>query len=177
TGGDGNCFRATQQRTSHAPGPMKELPGIFLACCRHLVGRTNPICPLPTGCRQHVGWKTLFVIFLVLALNDYSRAQDSVTTLAGLALVRGATNGTGTNAVFSDPAAIVVDANGNFFVADSQNHAIRKVTTNGVVTTFAGKLGVAGSANGTGTSAQFDSPSGLAFDADGNLFVSDTGNS
>ena len=100
-----------------------------------------------------------------------------MTTLAGLALVSGATNGTGTNAVFSDPAAIAVDGNGNFFVADSQNHAIRKLTTNGVVTTFAGKLGISGSANGTGIGAQFDSPSGLVFDAAGNLYVSDTGNS
>ena len=63
-------------------------------------------------------------------------------------------------------------------MADSRNHAIRKITTNGVVTTFAGKLGVFRQrANGTSFGAQFDSPSGLAFDADGNLFVSDTGNS
>lgn len=120
--------------------------------------------------------KKLSVILLLFAFAISLRAHDSVTTLAGLALVSGATNGTGTNAVFSDPAAIVTDVNGNFFVADSRNHAIRKITTNGVVTTFAGKLGIAGSANGTGTGAQFDSPSGLAFDADGNLFVSDTGN-
>jgi sugar lactone lactonase YvrE len=104
-------------------------------------------------------------------------AQDSVTTLAGQALVSGAANGAGTNALFSDPAAIIADANGNFFLADSQNHAIRKVTTNGIVTTFAGQLGISGMADGTGTSAQFNMPSGLAFDGSGNLFVADTGNS
>ncbi|MEJ0088157.1 MAG: hypothetical protein WDM80_00140 [Limisphaerales bacterium] len=71
---------------------------------------------------------------------------------------------------------MAADAKGNLFVADSQNHAIRKITTNGVVTTFAGQLGVAGSANGTGTAARFDSPCGLAFDKAGNLYVSDTGN-
>ena len=100
-----------------------------------------------------------------------------MTTLAGQALVSGAANGTGTNALFNDPAAIVADTNGNFFVADSQNHAIRKITTNGVVTTFAGQLGVSGSANGTGTDAQFNTPSGLAIDQAGKLYVSDTGNS
>jgi sugar lactone lactonase YvrE len=121
--------------------------------------------------------KNFPAILILFALASALRAQDAVTTLAGQPLFSGATNGTGTNAVFSDPAAIVVDANGNFFVADSQNHAIRKITTNGVVTTFAGQLGVAGSANGTGTGAQFNSPSGLAFDKNGNLFVSDTGNS
>ena len=113
---------------------------------------------------------SLFFCVLILSLH----AQDAVTTLAGQALVSGAVNGTGTNAAFSDPAALVADAGGNLFVADSQNHAIRKITTNGVVTTFAGQLGVAGSANGAG--AQFNSPSGLAFDQAGNLYVSDTGN-
>jgi sugar lactone lactonase YvrE len=121
--------------------------------------------------------KKLSVILLLFSLAIALHAQDSVATLAGQALVGGAVNGTGTNATFSDPAAIVTDANGNFFVADSRNHAIRKVTTNGVVTTFAGQIGVAGTANGTGIVAQFNSPSGLAFDKSGNLFVSDTGNS
>ncbi|HEY5040753.1 MAG TPA: NHL repeat-containing protein [Verrucomicrobiae bacterium] len=116
-------------------------------------------------------------ILLLLSLVATLRAQDSVTTLAGKALVSGTTNGTGTNATFSDPAAIVVDASGNYFVADSQNHAIRKITAAGVVTTFAGQIGIAGSVNGTGTAAKFNTPSGLAFDKNGNLFVSDTGNS
>jgi sugar lactone lactonase YvrE len=121
--------------------------------------------------------KKLSVILLLFSLAAVLHAQDAVTTLAGQALVSGAANGSGKNALFSDPAAIVADANGNFFVADSQNHAIRKVTTNGVVTTFAGQIGVAGTANGTGIGVQFNSPSGLAFDKGGNLFVSDTGNS
>jgi streptogramin lyase len=120
--------------------------------------------------------KKLSVILLLFAFAVSLRAQDAVTTLAGQALVSGATDGTGTNALFSDPAAIVTDTNGNIFVADSQNHAIRKITTNGAVTTFAGQLGVSGTANGTGTNAQFNTPSGLAFDGSGNIFVSDTGN-
>ena len=118
-----------------------------------------------------------FICSLLITLSVSLHAQDAVTTLAGQALVSGAANGTGTNALFSDPAALVVDASGNFFVADSRNHAIRKITTTGVVTTFAGQLGVAGTANGTGAAAQFNSPSGLAFDQSGNLYVSDTGNS
>ena len=120
--------------------------------------------------------KFLCSLFLFCVLCVSLRAQDWVTTLAGQALVSGSTNGTGTNALFSDPAAIAVDTNGNFFVADSQNDAIRKITTNGVVTTFAGQLGVTGSADGTGTNAQFNIPSGLAFDQNGNLLVSDSGN-
>lgn len=120
--------------------------------------------------------KKLSAILMLLTLAAALRAQDAVTTLAGQAQVSGAANGGGTNALFSDPAAIVADTNGNFYVADSRNHTIRKIMTNGMVTTFAGQLGVSGTANANGTSAQFNTPSGLAFDANGNLFVSDTGN-
>ena len=120
--------------------------------------------------------RKLPAILLWFAFAVSLHAQDAVTTLAGQPLVSGAANGAGTNALFSDPAAIVADASGNFFVADSQNHAIRKVTTNGMVTTFAGQLGVSGTANGSGTNAQFNTPSGLAYDSGGNLFVTDTGN-
>ena len=125
------------------------------------------------GKQTHTFLCSLF-LFGVLFLS--LQAQDSVTTLAGQTLVSGAVNGAGTNALFSDPAAIVVATNGDYFVADSRNHAIRKVTTNGVVTTFAGKLGISGSANATGTNATFNTPSGLAIDGSGNLLVSDTGN-
>ncbi len=120
--------------------------------------------------------RKLSTILILLALAGALRAQDAVTTLAGQPQVSGAANGSGTNALFGDPAAIVVDAGGNYFIADSRNHAIRKVTTNGVVTTFAGQLGVSGIASATGTNALFNTPSGLAFDGGGNLFVSDTGN-
>lgn len=97
-----------------------------------------------------------------------------VTTLAGI-LGSGSTNGTGTGASFDRPVALVVDGQGNVFVADSYNNLIRKITPAGVVTTFAGKLG-GGYSDGIGTEAQFWSPTGLAFDAAGNLFVADYGN-
>ena len=117
---------------------------------------------------------TFAVTLFVLASSV--RAQDGVATLAGQALVSGSTNGYSTNALFSDPAAIVTDPAGNLFVADSQNHAIRKISTNGRVTTLAGQLGVPGSGDETGAQARFDSPCGLTLDKNGNLFVSDTGN-
>jgi secreted PhoX family phosphatase len=120
--------------------------------------------------------RTVLLILLLCASALTVRAQDSVTTLAGLAQTSGAVNGPGTNALFSNPAGIVADATGNLYVADSQNNVIRKITTNGVVSTFAGLFGVAGTANGIGTNAQFNSPSGLAFEPNGDLVVGDTGN-
>ena len=115
-------------------------------------------------------------LFVSLALALPLRAQDGVATLAGQALVSGSTNGYSTNALFNDPAALVTDPAGNLFVADSQNHAIRKISANGLVTMLAGQLGVPGSGDETGAQARFDSPCGVTLDRNGNLFVSDTGN-
>lgn len=115
-------------------------------------------------------------ILLLMLAATLARAQDSVITLAGVPQITGPTNGTGTNALLGDPTSIVMDTGGNYYFTDTANHAIRKVTTNGMVTTFAGKLGVYGSVNATGTNAEFYLPNGLAFDKSGNLYVSDTGN-
>jgi DNA-binding beta-propeller fold protein YncE len=103
-------------------------------------------------------------------------AQDSVRTLAGLPETPGSTDGTNSTARFNDPAGLAIAADGTIFVADNQNHALRRIGTNGVVTTLAGLLGTPGSADGSGSSARFDSPTGLALGPDGALYVSDTGN-
>ncbi len=94
-----------------------------------------------------------------------------VTTFAGSGSV-GAANGTGTAASFKNPSNLTADATGNVYVADFGNNLIRKITSAGVVTTFAGS-GAAGSANGTGTAASFNGPSAVAVDAAGNVYVVD----
>ena len=100
-----------------------------------------------------------------------------VTTLAGSTTgASGNADGTGTAALFNSPIGLGIDAAGNLFVGDRNNHSIRKVTPAGVVTTFAGVSGSAGSADGTGGAARFTSPEGIKVDAYGNLFVADSGN-
>ncbi len=84
----------------------------------------------------------------------------------------GYADGTGTNAMFSAPRGIAVDASGNVYVADQNNRRIRKITSSGVVTTLAGS-GAIGSANGTGTEAQFAAPQDVTVDATGNVYVAD----
>jgi sugar lactone lactonase YvrE len=97
-----------------------------------------------------------------------------VTTLAGSGAA-GSANGTGTAASFNNPQGIAVDGTGNIYVGDVGNNLIRKITSAGVVTTFAGS-GAAGSANGTGTAASFNQPYGIAVDGAGNIYVADAGN-
>ncbi|MCR8561679.1 VCBS repeat-containing protein [Mucilaginibacter sp. BJC16-A38] len=98
-----------------------------------------------------------------------------VTTLAGSGTAAFA-NGTGTAASFNDPFDVAVDAFGNVYVADLNNHRIRKITPAGVVTTVAGN-NTTGSTDGAGTAASFNQPAGIAVDNAGNLYVADlTGN-
>lgn len=97
--------------------------------------------------------------------------SGEVTTLAGSG-VEGSSDGTGIAASFDSPHGITVDTSGNIYVTDGKNHKIRKITSSGDVTTFAGS-GNSGFANGTGTAASFNTPSGIVTDSYGNLYVTD----
>ena len=110
--------------------------------------------------------------------------QWTVATIAGSAGIAGSSDGTGSAARFNNPGGLALDDEGNLYVTDSSNNTIRKITptvsagqTNWVVTTLAGSPGIAGSADGTGSAAQFYSPSGIAVDKAGNVFVADFANS
>ena len=100
-----------------------------------------------------------------------------VSTLAGGGSANGKqagfADGTGTAALFYYPAGVATDSAGNVFVADNQNHLIRKITPAGVVTTVAGQPGVRGIADGAGAAALFTYPTNLAVDAADNLYVID----
>lgn len=96
-----------------------------------------------------------------------------VTTVAGAPAVAGASDGTGPAARFRYPDSVAVDKAGNTYVADTQNYAIRKISPDGNVTTFAGKPGEYGHLDGTGTEARFSYPEGIAVDQAGNVYVAD----
>jgi hypothetical protein len=99
--------------------------------------------------------------------------NGAVTTFAGSAGNTGTNDGTGTNALFNQPSNLALDSTGNLYVADTFNHTIRRITSGGVVSTFAGLGGVPGFQNGTGSGALFNQPNGIAFDSSNNLYVAD----
>ncbi len=107
--------------------------------------------------------------------NGTNLPNNIITTVAG--------NGTGnyagdggaaTNASLNRPSGVTLDASGNLYIADSQNYRIRKIGTNGIITTVAGKgIAVSGGDGGTATNASFAIPGGVAFDASGNLYITE----
>jgi sugar lactone lactonase YvrE len=110
-------------------------------------------------------------------LRRIAAGSHAVTTLAGTAGVSGSQDGAaGPGVSFNAPAGLAVAKDGSLYVADSGNGTIRRLA-NGQVSTFAGKAGHPGSADGTGTQAQLDGPVAIALDARGNLFVANSGSS
>ncbi|WP_311239678.1 MULTISPECIES: NHL repeat-containing protein [unclassified Xanthomonas] len=100
-------------------------------------------------------------------------ANGSVQTLAGGR--EGFADGIGAAAAFNTPSGIAFDTAGNLYIADTGNHAIRKRTPQGVVTTIAGD-GSAGFRDGAAAQARFNGPIGVAVDAQGRVYVADTYN-
>jgi sugar lactone lactonase YvrE len=111
---------------------------------------------------NRIGWKSFGTIITVAGNGTASFSGDG---------------GPATNATLNDPFGVALDAKGNLFIADTDNSRIRKVNTNGIITTVAGNGSPSFSGDGdTATSAGLYNPSGVAVDARGNLFIADGNN-
>jgi len=99
--------------------------------------------------------------------------QQVVSTFAGTGSA-GATNGAALVASFNAPSGIAIDDEDNVYIADTQNNSIRKISSDGTVTTLAGSS--RGHADGRGTNASFNQPQGINLDIMGNVYVADSKN-
>ena len=118
-------------------------------------------------------------LYVADASVDLIRKVDTtgrVSTIAGFPQQFGEIDGTGSAAHFDNPVAVAVDANVNIFVGDASGYTVRKVTPGGVVTTVAGSKNNDGTADGSGSAAQFYPMNGMAIDSGGNLFVTEANN-
>jgi YD repeat-containing protein len=130
---------------------------------------TTPVAGFSEGAVE-----VLIDAFTVTANPAPGAGTATVSTLAGSG-VAGLTDGNSTQAQFRNPAGIAAGANDSLYIADAGNHSIRKIAADGTVTTIAGN-GTAGFADGSATAARFNNPQGVAIDANGIVYVADTGN-
>lgn len=103
-------------------------------------------------------------------------ADGQVSTLAGVQGQIGQLDGDAASALFNRPHGLAVGPDQSVFVCDMHNYAIRKISPEGQVTTYAGKMGEAGSVDGHRLDARFLKPEAIVIDRIGNLYVADTYN-
>jgi hypothetical protein len=136
---------------------------------------TNAMFNSPCGLK----FDTAGNLFVSDANNDTIRKitpAGVVTTFAGAAGQDGTTDGPASAARFRSPAELAFDANGNLFVADSFNQTVRKISTNGIVSTVCGVPRVSGANDGTNSAAHLYNPYGLVVAKNGSLVVADAYN-
>jgi sugar lactone lactonase YvrE len=107
-------------------------------------------------------------------------SSTGLAILAGQIGGAGSANGTGAAATFYHPISVATDSSGNAYVSDQPNQLIRRITPAGVVTTLAGSPGIIGTADGSGATARFSNPAGIAVyepvPGDVTLYIADSGN-
>jgi sugar lactone lactonase YvrE len=167
------------------PGPSGTVRRIGTAgVVTTIAGRKTELDPSPDGLGAAARFEspsgivadrdgTMYVADATASTVRKITAAGEVTTFAGKAGVRGRTDGFRTEARFDQPTDIALDSAGTMYLTDPVAGVIRKITADGLVSTFAGSAGVKGSVDGVGAAARLNAPTGIAVDDRGNLYVTD----
>lgn len=102
--------------------------------------------------------------------------SDALMTIAGSGNQYGLNDGPASRARFNDPNGVAVARDGTVYVCDRYNATIRRISTEGTVTTLAGRAGMSGMGDGAASAARFNAPQRITIAADGTIYVADTGN-
>ena len=171
-----------------ATNPLALLTCALVCCALNLQAQSPPtITTQPVSQTNLTGSSVTFSVAVAgtgpftyqWQLNGTNLSNNIITTVAGGGSLRpfGGDGGPATNASMWVPSAVTFDAAGNLFIADTQFNRIRKVDTNGIITTIAGNGNEDFAGDGVAaTNTSLYGPSGVAFDAGGNLYIADTFN-
>jgi DNA-binding beta-propeller fold protein YncE len=118
-----------------------------------------------------LNFRIIIFVLMNLFLVSANYSQNYVTTYAGTGSP-GFVNGDTSVASFNRPFGICIDQEGNLYLADAYNHCIRKISSDGMVSTYAGS-GTAGYLDGPASEAKFNQPINICLDEEGNMYVSD----
>ncbi len=109
-------------------------------------------------------------------IYTYNLKTGAHKLFAGMVNTPGYADGPCEYALFDTPRQIILTAENDLFLADSNNHVIRKITQDGVVSTVIGQAGMTGNQDGTPEVALFNEPFGVAVDTDGTIYIGDSKN-
>ncbi|MBN8460987.1 MAG: choice-of-anchor D domain-containing protein [Verrucomicrobia bacterium] len=129
--------------------------------------RSTKLCFDATG-------NTFYSVYFMAEIFKQA-AGGGVVSFAGSSLQSGYADGQGTQARFNLPEDVTVDIQGNVYVADTQNHTIRKISPTGAVSTFAGTPGQKGDVNGARNEARFGLPRAVHAEGSGNVLAANAG--
>src|SRR5438477_630146 len=150
----------------------KIIPTEVVSTFAGLPGTSGYVDPPGTAARfRFPRWLTVGALDNVYVGDTFNFVVRKITPNAVVSsVVTMPANGAG------EVRGVAMDSSGNIYTADQPHHTIRKITPEGTATIFAGLNDTPGSANGTGSVARFNFPTGLAVDAAGNVYVADSGN-
>ena len=151
---------------------------LYIAASGYLGTQFKPIAGIPSA-RDVTLYSSGNVYATTGQYVDEVTANGKLTTIAGsgAAPYFGGDGGPATAARLHAPSGLAVDDAGNWYIADTANNRVRKVTAAGIITTIAG-TGIAGSTgdNGSATAAQLNGPRSVAVDSQQNIYIADSGN-